>query len=97
MAEGLPSSATADEVIAVIDYRYGVEMDAKRLDAMTLLGALRLTLSGGEPMESFAHLLTSEETHTVSHQQDDGSQITASIKVANKFQAIVKQFDDGKR
>lgn len=69
-------------------------MENHRLTAMTLLGAVKLQVEGGKPIEVFSHLFGEDVIRDVEVNSQDAEELDYQMKRAEKMRAIMSRFDE---
>lgn len=69
-------------------------MENHRLTAMTLLGAVKLQVEGGKPIEVFSHLFDEDVIRDVEDNSRVAEELDYQMKQAEKMRAIMSRFDD---
>lgn len=69
-------------------------MENHRLTAMTLLGAVKLQVEGGKPIEVFGHLFGEDVIRDVEVNSQDAEELDYQMKRAEKMRAIMSRFDE---
>ena len=64
------------------------------MTAMTLLGAVKLQVEGGKPIEVFGHLFDEEVIRDVEDNIQDAEELDYQMKRAEKMRAIMSRFDE---
>ncbi|MCK9323623.1 MAG: hypothetical protein RBR05_06465 [Candidatus Methanomethylophilaceae archaeon] len=80
--------------MGVLEYKKSVEMENHRLTAMTLLGAVKLQVEGGKPVEVFSHLFGEDVIRDVEENSQDAENLDYQMKQAEKMRAIMGRFDE---
>lgn len=79
--------------MGILDYKKSVEMENHRLTAMTLLGAVKLQVEGGKPIEVFGHLFDEDVIQDVEDNTRDAEELDYQMKQAEKIRSIMSRFD----
>ncbi len=69
-------------------------MENHRLTAMTLLGAVKLQVEGGKPIEVFSHLFDEDAIRDVEDNIQGAEELDYQMKQAEKMRAIMSRFDE---
>lgn len=67
------------------------------MTAMTLLGAVKLQVEGGKPIEVFSHLFGEDVIRDVEENRPDAEALDYQMKQAEKMRAIMSRFDEMER
>lgn len=69
-------------------------MENHRLTAMTLLGAVKLQVEGGKPIEVFSHLFGEDAIRDIEENSQSAEELDYQMKRAEKMRAIMSRFDE---